>query len=105
MEGDFDTGAYISWGLTVKDRVPVHATGPYFVPNVETKARGIFTNGTPAGAFRGFGIPQAAIAHDNLMDRMAEKIGMDPLEFRLRNAIRKGQGDSDRPGFGVLSRS
>ena len=91
MEGDFDTGAYISWGLTVKDRVPVHATGPYFVPNVETKARGIFTNGTPAGAFRGFGIPQAAIAHDNLMDRMAEKIGMDPLEFRLRNAIRKGQ--------------
>ena len=91
MEGDFDTGAYVSWGLTVKDRVPVHATGPYFVPHVETKARGIFTNGTPAGAFRGFGIPQAAIAHDNLMDRMAEAIGMDPLEFRLRNAIRKGQ--------------
>ena len=69
----------------------MHATGPYFVPHVETKARGIFTNGTPAGAFRGFGIPQAAIAHDNLMDRMAEAIGMDPLEFRLRNAIRKGQ--------------
>ncbi|MEE2996491.1 MAG: molybdopterin cofactor-binding domain-containing protein [Pseudomonadota bacterium] len=91
VDGDFDTGAYVSWGLTVKDRVPVHATGPYFVPNVEAKARGIFTNGTPAGAFRGFGIPQAAIAHDNLMDRMAEAIGMDPLDFRLRNAIRKGQ--------------
>jgi len=91
IDGDFDTGAYVSWGLTVKDRVPVHATGPYFVPNVEARARGIFTNGTPAGAFRGFGIPQAAIAHDNLMDRMAEAIGMDPLEFRLRNAIRKGQ--------------
>ena len=91
VDGDFDTGAYVSWGLTVKDRVPVHATGPYFVPHVEARARGIFTNGTPAGAFRGFGIPQAAIAHDNLMDRMAEAIGMDPLEFRLRNAIRKGQ--------------
>ena len=61
------------------------------MPHVEARARGIFTNGTPAGAFRGFGIPQAAIAHDNLMDRMAEAIGMDPLEFRLRNAIRKGQ--------------
>ena len=91
VDGDFDTGAYVSWGLTVKDRVPVHATGPYFVPHVKARARGIFTNGTPAGAFRGFGIPQAAIAHDNLMDRMAEAIGMDPLEFRLRNAIRKGQ--------------
>ncbi|MEC7491146.1 MAG: molybdopterin cofactor-binding domain-containing protein [Pseudomonadota bacterium] len=91
MSGDFDTGAYVSWGLTVKDRVPVHSPGPYFVPNVEAKTRAVFTNGTPAGAFRGFGIPQAAIAHDNLMDRLAEKIGMDPLEFRLRNAIRKGQ--------------
>jgi CO/xanthine dehydrogenase Mo-binding subunit/aerobic-type carbon monoxide dehydrogenase small subunit (CoxS/CutS family) len=91
MSGDFNTGAYVSWGLTVKDRVPVHATGPYFVPNVQAKTRAIFANETPAGAFRGFGIPQAAIAHDTLMDRMAEEIGMDILEFRLRNAIRKGQ--------------
>ncbi len=91
MTGDFNTGAYVSWGLTVKDRVPVHATGPYYVPHVEAKTRAVFTNETPAGAFRGFGIPQAAIAHDTLMDMMAEKIGMDPLEFRLRNAIRKGQ--------------
>ena len=91
MTGDFDTGAYISWGMTVKDRVPVHATGPYLVPHVDAKTRAVFTNGTPAGAFRGFGVPQAAIAHEALMDAMAEEIGMDPLEFRLRNAIRKGQ--------------
>lgn len=91
MSGDFNTGAYVSWGLTVKDRVPVHATGPYYVPHVEAKTRAVFANETPAGAFRGFGIPQAAIAHDTLMDRMAEEIGMDILEFRLRNAIRKGQ--------------
>ena len=91
MTGDFDTGAYVSWGMTVKDRVPVHATGPYFVPHVDAKSRAVFTNGAPAGAFRGFGIPQAAIAHETLMDMMAEEIGMDPLEFRLRNAIRKGQ--------------
>jgi CO/xanthine dehydrogenase Mo-binding subunit len=91
FHGDFDTGAYTSWGLTVKDRVPVHATGPYFVPAVHATSAGIFTNGTPAGAFRGFGIPQAAIAHDTLMDMMAERIGMDILEFRHKNAIRAGQ--------------
>ena len=89
--GEFDTGAYVSFGLTVKDRVPVHASGPYFVPAVEARTRAVFTNGPPAGAFRGFGIPQAAICHDALIDMMAERIGMDPLEFRHRNAIRAGQ--------------
>ncbi len=88
---DFDTGAYVSWGMTVKDRVPVHATGPYFVPAVDARSRAVFTNAPPAGAFRGFGIPQAALVHEALMDGMAAGIGMDPLEFRLRNAVRKGQ--------------
>lgn len=91
LTGDFNTGAYSSWGLTVKDRVPVHSTGPYYVPNVKANTRGVYTNDTPAGAFRGFGIPQAAIAHETLMDLMAQKIGMDPLEFRYRNALRRGQ--------------
>ena len=86
--GDFNTGAYISWGLTVKDRVPIHATGPYFVPNVRTTSRAFYANETPAGAFRGFGVPQAAIAHDALLDMMAEKTGIDPLEFRHLNALR-----------------
>ncbi len=91
FHGDFDTGAYTSWGLTVKDRVPIHATGPYHVPAVHATATGVFTNAPPAGAFRGFGIPQAAIAHDGLIDMMAEKIGMDRLEIRHLNAIRAGQ--------------
>lgn len=86
--GDFNTGAYISWGLTVKDRVPIHATGPYYVPAVRTKSRAFYANETPAGAFRGFGVPQAAIAHDALLDIMAEKTGIDPLEFRYLNALR-----------------
>ncbi|MBM3485081.1 MAG: 2Fe-2S iron-sulfur cluster binding domain-containing protein [Alphaproteobacteria bacterium] len=89
--GDFNTGAYTSWGLTVKDRVPIHAMGPYHVPAVRAKTRAVFTNETPAGAFRGFGVPQAAITHEALMDEMAERIGMDPLEFRWKNAIRVGQ--------------
>ena len=65
MTADFDTGAYASWGPTVAGRVPVHATGPYRVPNVEARGRAWFTNGPPAGAFRGFGVPQAAIAHED----------------------------------------
>ena len=91
FDGDFDTGAYVSWGLTVKDRVPVHSTGPYHVPAMIANARGVFTNAPPSGAFRGFGVPQASIAHEALMDEMAERIGLDPLAFRHKNALRAGQ--------------
>ena len=88
--GDFNTGAYASWGPTVADRVPVHCSGPYFVPNVLSQSRALLTNESPSGAFRGFGTPQAAIANDALLDVLAEKIGMDTLEFRIKNALRKG---------------
>lgn len=90
FSGDFDTGAYASWGPTVAGRVPVHATGPYRIPNVTASARAVHTNGPPSGAFRGFGVPQAAIAHEALMDDLAEKSRIDPLEFRHRNALRAG---------------
>lgn len=90
MTGDFNTGAYASWGPTVAGRVPVHATGPYVVPNVRNVARAIYTNETPAGAFRGFGVPQAAIAQEALHDDLAIAAGIDRLEFRLKNAIRVG---------------
>lgn len=90
MEADFNTGAYASWGPTVASRVPVHATGPYKVPHVRNRTRAIYTNETPAGAFRGFGIPQAAIAQESLYDTLAEKAGIDRLEFRLINALRRG---------------
>ena len=86
----FDTGAYASWGPTVANRVPVHAMGPYAVPNVRTWGEAFFTNGPPAGAFRGFGVPQAAIAHEAMMDALADKLGLDRLEFRHRNALRVG---------------
>ena len=90
FDGDFDTGAYASWGPTVAGRVPVHCMGPYRVPNVRADSRAILTNSPPSGAFRGFGVPQAAIAHESLIDELAVALHLDPLEFRHRNALRAG---------------
>ena len=86
----FDTGAYASWGPTVANRVPVHAMGPYAVPNVRTWGSAWFTHNPPSGAFRGFGVPQAAIAHEAAMDMLADGLGIDRLELRHRNALRVG---------------
>ena len=90
LHGDFDTGAYASWGPTVANRVPVHASGPYVVPAVRATTRAIYTNGPIGGAFRGFGVPQAAIAQEALLDDVAAQLGMDRLEIRLLNALRAG---------------
>lgn len=92
--GDFDTGAYASWGPTVADRVPIHSPGPYFVPNLRARTRAVLTNMAPSGAFRGFGVPQCALVHEALMDRLAADTGIDPLEFRHINALRKGDAIS-----------
>ncbi|GAB1477978.1 molybdopterin-dependent oxidoreductase [Paracoccaceae bacterium] len=91
FEGRFDTGAYSSWGPTVANRVPVHASGPYFTPAITARARAVHTNGPVSGAFRGFGVPQAALWQETLYDRLADKAGLDRLAFRLRNALRDGQ--------------
>jgi aldehyde oxidoreductase len=90
MWADFDTGAYASWGPTVANRVPVHGMGPYRVANVEILTRAVFTNTAPAGAFRGFGVPQAAIAHETLLDDLAQRAGLDRWTIRHRNALRAG---------------
>ncbi len=89
--GDFNTGAYASWGPTVANRVPVHASGPYVVPHYLAQTRAIHTHLVPAGAFRGFGVPQAAIAQEQLYDQLADKLGLDRLEFRILNALTDGQ--------------
>ncbi|WP_163270806.1 molybdopterin-dependent oxidoreductase [Chelativorans alearense] len=91
FEGDFNTGAYASWGPTVANRVPVHASGPYLTPNYRAVGRAIHTNGPVSGAFRGFGVPQATIMQETLYDRLAEKLGLDRLEFRILNALTDGQ--------------
>ncbi|WP_425101807.1 molybdopterin-dependent oxidoreductase [Tropicibacter sp. S64] len=90
FDGTFNTGAYASWGPTVANRVPIHASGPYFTPNYEAKSVGIHTNTAPSGAFRGFGVPQSAVAQEQLFDMLAEKIGMDRLAFRRLNCLRNG---------------
>jgi len=92
LDGEFNTGAYASWGPTVAARVPIHGSGPYKVPNYRALTRAVHTNLVPAGAFRGFGVPQGTIAQEQLYDELAEKLGMDKLEFRILNAL-----DDDSP--------
>lgn len=87
---ELDTGAYASWGPTVANRVPVHAAGPYRVPTAKTRGTAYFTNAPPSGAFRGFGVPQSAIASEAAMDELADHCGMDWLAFRRLNALRAG---------------
>ncbi|MHB8765117.1 MAG: xanthine dehydrogenase family protein molybdopterin-binding subunit [Deferrisomatales bacterium] len=91
-----DTGAYASYGLAVAMRAAVHAAGPYRVPSARIRSRAVYTNGPTAGAMRGFGTPQAAFGHESQMDRLAQALGLDPLELRLRNAL--GPGDTTVTG-------
>jgi len=87
FSGEFNTGAYASWGPTVANRVPVHASGPYYLPNYQATTVAVHTHTVPSGAFRGFGVPQAAIAQECLFDELADKLGKDRLEFRIDNAL------------------
>ena len=87
FQGVFNTGAYASWGPTVANRVPVHASGPYYVPHYRARSTAVHTNTAPAGAFRGFGVPQAAIALESAFDPLADAVGVDRLQFRIMNAL------------------
>ena len=85
-----DSGAYASYGPAVCARAAVHASGPYRVPNVEAHCRLVYTNNAWCGAMRGFGVPQVAFAHEGQMDELAARLGIDPLEMRIQNALRPG---------------
>ncbi|SLN25565.1 Aldehyde oxidoreductase [Falsiruegeria litorea R37] len=85
--GYFNTGAYASWGPTVANRVPVHASGPYQITDYRAESKGIHTNCPSSGAFRGFGVPQSAIAQESLFDELADKLGIDRLDFRINNSL------------------
>lgn len=106
FHGVFNTGAYASWGPTVANRVPVHASGPYFIPHYRAQSIAVHTNTVPAGAFRGFGVPQSAVAQECAFDELADKAGVDRLQFRLNNALRNGQptvtGQVFEKGVGIV---
>ncbi len=90
MEFVGDAGAYMYTTNKVLGNTTIVCTGPYFIPNVKTDVYGVYTNNVPGAAFRGFGAPQAAFAAEGQMNKLAEALGLDPVEFRLRNALRDG---------------
>jgi CO/xanthine dehydrogenase Mo-binding subunit len=85
-----DTGAYSSLGIFVIKKMALHLGGPYFYPNYKADSYSVYTNNPISGAFRGFGVFQAAIVHEAQIDELAAKVGMNPLEFRLKNCLREG---------------
>ncbi len=85
-----DGGAYTTLSPVVLSRAVLHAAGPYRCPNVRVRGRVLRTNTATNGAFRGFGAPQAQFATERQMDRLARRLGIDPLEIRLRNVLEAG---------------
>jgi len=85
-----DGGAYMYTTNKVLGNSTITSTGAYAVPNVKIDVYGVYTNNIPGAAFRGFGAPQALFMAETQMNKLAEKLGMDPVEFRLKNALRDG---------------
>ncbi len=93
----WDVGASAEYGSNVVNATGFSATGPYYVPNVHIDSYAIYTNRPPCGAYRGFGYSEFHFGLESHMDRVAKAIGMDPVEFRKINAIKKG----DPVAYGV----
>lgn len=85
-----DGGAYTSSTPAVVANAATLGVGPYDVPNVSVDCWGVYTNNPPCGAMRGFGAVQAAFGYESQMDRMAAELGLDPVDFRARNAMSEG---------------
>ncbi len=85
-----DAGAYVSWGESTLHKACIHGAGPYRIPNVKIDGYLVYTNNNIGGAMRGFGVPQLGFAHECHTDHIAETLGMDPLEFRLKNLMVDG---------------
>ena len=91
-----NSGAYANSGPSVTEKAGYRAHGPYRIPHVLTNAYSVYTNTVPAGAFRGFGGPQVAFAYESHIDMIAERLGVDPFELRMKNLL--DQGESFSPG-------
>lgn len=92
-----DGGAYMYTSNKVLGNAAITSSGPYFIPNAKVDVYGVYTNNVPGAAFRGFGAPQALFMAESQMNKLAEKLGLDPIEFRLKNALR----DGDLMSFGT----
>jgi CO/xanthine dehydrogenase Mo-binding subunit len=96
-----DGGAYMYTTNKVLGNSTITSSGPYSIPNIKTDVYGVYTNNLPGAAFRGFGAPQALFMAEMQMDKLAKKLGMDPVAFRLKNALK----DGDTMGVGTPSPS
>ena len=85
-----DGGAYAYTSTKVLGNATLMCTGPYVIPNVEVDSYAVYTNNIPSGAFRGFGGPQGAFAAETQVNKLAEKLKMDPVELRMRNVAKDG---------------
>jgi CO/xanthine dehydrogenase Mo-binding subunit len=90
VTANFNTGAYSDIGPVVARNGGSAMTGPYKIPNVWIDSRAVWSNVVPAGALRGFGVPQAVWAYESQMDMIAERLDLDPVEFRRKNLLRDG---------------
>src|SRR4029077_2324657 len=86
-----DKGVCASVGAKGLERAGGHCTGPYRVPAIDMESLAVYTNNPPCGAMRGFGANQAAFAIENLLDRLAEKVGIDAYDMRDRNILEPGE--------------
>ena len=86
-----ETGAYADAGPRVTQKAGYRCFGPYRLPHMRTDSYTVYTNTVPAGAYRGFGTLQVTWAYESQMDIIAGKLGVDPLEFRLKNLLKKGE--------------
>ena len=101
-----DTGAYASLGEKVMTRATTHSAGPYDIPHVRADCYAMYTNNPPAGAFRGFGVTQSAFAVESMMDMLAVRLNLDPIELRRINALHVGSltntGQELRESVGLM---
>lgn len=90
IELEENAGAYATLSSVVSYRATIHAMGPYVIPNIKVNSTAWYTNLPPAGAFRGFGAPQATFGHERMMDVIADRLGVDPVKLRLMNILKPG---------------
>jgi CO/xanthine dehydrogenase Mo-binding subunit len=86
-----DAGAYTTLTPVVVFRAAAHAAGPYEIPNVSTDVYGVYTNRQTTGAFRGFGQPQVIFANESVIDEVADALGLDPMDIRIKNCLEVGK--------------